>query len=75
MLNFEQRRSTYDGGALASALCPLLAVTSENPAKSGQCLNPKRPALRGALHQAPKLHTQNQAKGLALDVAMKLGLT
>jgi hypothetical protein len=33
MLNFEQRRSTYDGGVLASALCPLLAVTSENPAK------------------------------------------
>lgn len=63
MLNFEQRRSTYDGGVLASALCPLLAVTSENPAKSGQCLNPKRPALRGALHQGTKIAHPNSGKG------------
>jgi len=60
MLNFEQRRSTYDGGVLAAALYPLLVVISENPANPGQCLNPKLPVLRGCTpsgHQncTPKL--------------------
>jgi len=71
---FERRRSLRRR-VLAPALCPLLAVTSENPANPGQCLNPNCLPLGVRSIRAPKLHTQTQAKGLALDVAMKLGLT
>jgi len=75
MLNFEQRRSLGRRCARGGAL-PTSGGDLRKPGKSWS-MSQSQTACPQGVHsiRAPKLHTQTQAKGLALDVAMKLGLT
>ncbi len=75
MLNFEQRRSLRRRCARGGAL-PTSGGDLRKPGKSWS-MSQFQTACPQGVHsiRAPKLHTQTQAKGLALDVAMKLGLT